>query len=97
MAEMYRRSKVLKYRKNLERNLENLEKSIETLKVEGIEEGFRSLLTKYNTIFDLLDEYCLEFDLERPQYPSWWAFTGDEPREDDNRLTIMRQGKGNNS
>ena len=94
MAEMYRKSKVLKYRKLLEGNLGNLEKSIETLKVEGIDDGFRSLLSKYNTIFDLLDDFCMEFDLERPKYPSWWAFTGDEPQVEDNRLKILRNMRG---
>lgn len=89
MATTYRKSKVEKFQKNLEKQLEVMEKSLVSLKTEGIHDGYKSLLTKYNMIFDILLDYCLEFDLELPIYPSERILYGHDEKENQARRDIM--------
>lgn len=91
MATTYRRSKVEKYKKHLEMTLEIMEKNLDSLKAEGITDGYKSLLVKYNMIYDLAVDYCLEFDLEPLIYPTERVLYGFNEKENKLRRGIMEK------
>lgn len=91
MATTYRKSKVEKFQKNLEKQLEVMEKNVTALKTEGIHDGYTSMLTKYNMVFDILLDYCLEFDLKLPVYPSERILSGHDEKENQARRDIMEK------
>jgi hypothetical protein len=91
MATTYRRSKVEKFKKTLEMNLDMMEKNLNSLKAEGISDGYKSLLVKYNMIYDIVVDYCMEFDLEPPVYPTERVLYGFNETENKMRRDIMEK------